>query len=96
MNAGSSVGLKLMRSFVYLQVPSQACPLVRGDAGEPIVITSTLSLRPAAIQFGGSVDHVPQTSEQAHDGSGDDVLVSVELRGRGPGGRGRRFGRLRC
>jgi hypothetical protein len=53
MKAGSFVGLELMRSFVDLQIPGQACPLVRGDAGEPVVITSTLSLFPAAIQFGG-------------------------------------------
>jgi len=96
LKPGSPVGSQFRRSLVDLQVTAKHRPPMAAHPGKPVLVTRPEGGLAAAVQLGRAVQGVPEPSEQVAHRPGDGVLVSVELRRRGQGGRGRRSGPPRC
>jgi hypothetical protein len=95
MQFGRLVRCHLGGSFEDLCVPADDGPPMSRDIGEPDLIRGAFGGLTTAVQLSGGVHHISEIPQAPGDGPTCDVLIEVELRRRGPGGRGRRPGRRR-
>lgn len=84
-----------LRALHDLGIAIEYDPTATRDLAEPLRVGYTQRLSARAEHFWWRMTSVPQREEQFPDRPRNGVLVKVELRRRGPGGRERRLGRLR-
>lgn len=95
LHPGPQVRIQLGRPLIDLRIAPDNRPSVAAGPGKPVRISRSLGGFPAPVKPRGRVHRVTRFLKPTSHGSSGDILVEVELRRRGPGGRGRRSGRRR-
>lgn len=98
VDASALVGLQFRRRDENCGVPTNCRPSVPADITEPAFVRRPLRCRASSVHRSRSMDDVAEIFDRSPQGPAGDVLIQVELRRCGPGGRGRRFepGISRC
>lgn len=91
-----TIGRQLVGTGEDTGITADHYPAALADVGEPPRVGGALSRLSASIKLGWGMHQVAQTAQALGERAARDVLVEVELRRSGPGGRVRRPGRRRC